>query len=276
MVASAAETVHAEPHSSADDPLLYETIVCDVEWSALAVGALSMLLSAAARPGAIWTLHPSRHLLYGDAKAILLALRYGTNVGVPADAVAKLNRLYGEISAAKLQLVALAAPEVYDRAQRASLPKHGEVWRRLAGDASNAIEALEPSIRDRLNETYARDAATLRHFLTEAARGDCRAVDEGGKIKLPKLSQRRRTPRAVVDRPCEVILPSGKFGARLNDVSRNGLGIVCDGPLAEGQSLVVALPDGRRMEATIVRRYGANAGLSLRQALAATDPLFCS
>ena len=264
----------AGPAPTANSNLLFETIICDLQWSSLVVGALAMMVSACSRPGVDWTLRSCRHLLHGDAKAMLLALRYGSEFGLDRDSVAKLNVLFDGVAEAKARLAPLAEPAVYAHSQLASLQGHRTVWRRLAAESSSAIGMLEGQVKSRLNRDYTQDAGTLRQFLRLAADGDSRAVDGSGVIHLPELRQRRRAPRIAVDRECELILPTGSLSARLKDVSRDGFAIVCDAPLAERQTIVVALPDGRRLDAVVVRRQGTNIGVSLRHALAVTDPLF--
>jgi hypothetical protein len=71
-------------------------------------------------------------------------------------------------------------------------------------------------------------------------------------------------------------LPDANVAAKLDDVSRNGCGIICKYPLSEGQPVVLELDDGRRLDATVARRVGERVGLSLARPLAGDDPLFRS
>ena len=266
---SRAQAPRSAPGSS---DFLFEMIVCDVQSSALEIAELAMMLTASVRSNANWTLRSLRYLLLDDAKCMLLALRYGPDIGLDNDASGQLSRLYSEVAEAKKRLAPLAAADT--PSVRAEVTECAAAWRGLANQASAVLDRLEAQVKARLAEIYVEDAATLRPFLTLAARGDIANVDKNGVIHLPELRQRRRTPRLAVNEACSLILPTGAYSARLIDISRQGLGIFVHCPVAERDEVTVALADGRRLEAIVIRRTGANVGLQLKRPLAATDPLF--
>jgi hypothetical protein len=264
------------PAATFNAGFLLEMIVCEAHWCVMQVATIAILSSACARPEATYSLRSCRYLLHNDVAIMLLALRYGDEIGLRADDVAKLAGLYRGVAEAQKSLLPMTALPVLSATQRNALKSHAAVWRRLAAQAGTAIAQIEASTRARLNGYYHKDAETLRHYLRRAADGDMSDVDASGVVRTPELTQRRKSPRVAIDGTCVLILPTGSIRARLNDVSLNGLSVTAEQPLEARQKLVVALEDGRKLEAVVVRRQGAKAGLSLRHSLKATDPLFRS
>jgi hypothetical protein len=263
------------PALSANAKYLLETVVCDVHWTAMQIGTITMLL-ARARAGESSGLQSGRHLVHDDSKTMLLALRYATQMGLGADIVAKLTNIYRRVGEAKLSLAPLTEAARLGRAQQTPLQAPCDVWRRIAGEAAATIAQLQSETGARLAPQYAVDADALRQFLDQAARGDTQPVDRTGAIATPKLQQRRQAPRLAVSIPCTLQLPTGAVSARVVDVSSRGLGVACNAPLADKQKLTVVLEDGRSLEATVVRRQGERIGLQLARSLPAADPLFLS
>ena len=72
----------APRNAQARSNFLFEMVVCDVQSSALEIAALAMMLTACARPSANWTLRSLRYILNDNAKCMLLALRYGSDIGL--------------------------------------------------------------------------------------------------------------------------------------------------------------------------------------------------
>jgi hypothetical protein len=253
---------------------LLEMIVCDVHMCALQVATLSMMISAASRPGARVNLRSCRYLLSDDVKVMLLAIRYGEEVGLDARASESVSALYRSIDAAKTGLTPLIQTATPAPSQRKLLQNQSAIWARIAEEASVAIHLIEAQVKTRLNRLYSDDAETLRRYLKRAANGDASEVDDSGVAHPPKLKQRRQSPRVSVNRACTLVLPSGSIPARLIDVSLEGMQVSCDQPLTKGQKLVVETDDGERRNATVVRAHGTKFGLSLSLPLSRNNPLF--
>jgi len=257
-----------------DSDYLFETLVCDVHSCAMQIGVIATMLNASQKPDLIGGLRSCRHMLHDDSKIMTLALRYGSEAGLSPGLAAKLDRLYTGVGGAKRRIAPLLAAKDAAAGQLRLLQTCSQDWRRLAEEASTAVAELSALGKDRLEALYGEDGVTLRLFLSEAARGDDERVSPGGVIHLPNLRQRRQNPRRSHDAPCTILLPTGSAPAQLQDVSLNGLGIVCKAPLAERQVVCVVLEDGRRLEAVVARRQGNNVGLALRKPLGSADPLF--
>ena len=268
----------ASPHPGATAELpnadyLLESLVSDVHSLALHVASLAMLITAKLRPDAAWTLRACRHLVHDDFKPLTLTLRYSEQIGVDAEAATRLSELCKSVFEAQTQIIPLLQVAAATKLQRDQIRSLSDGWRRLASRMAAALAAIEPTARARLNSTYVGNSATLRGYLRRAADSDTSAVDVAGVISLPALKQRRRGPRVVVNRACQVETEAGSHPARLEDVSRDGLGLMCDLPLSAGQKVVVGLADGRRLQASIVRVNRPRFGLRLATPLSDADPL---
>ena len=268
LVSSPAQAVAdgkpAPTELAANADFLLETIVGDVHWTAMQIGALATAL-ARARAGDANGLQAGRYLLHDDSKTMLLALRYGKFIGLDADVVARLIKAYREIGQAKLGLAPLIETARRGGAALPNLQRHCDAWRSIAAEAAVTLAELQRLTRTRLGPGYAADSEALSQFLVAAAKGTAR--------ETPRLQQRRRAPRVNVQGACTLLLPGGPTRATLEDISQRGLGVVCDAPLVEGQSLTAVMEDGRKLKAIVARRQGVHVGLQLAQPLSATDTL---
>jgi PilZ domain len=255
---------------------LFETIVCAAYESAVQIGAIAILLTDYARTGVPSQLRSFRRLLLDDSKVMLFALSYGQEVGLQTPLVESLKRLYNGTAAAKRRVNPLVDSSVGGRGNRETAQTLSQSWRRLAEEATRAIELVQEAVRARLNEVYQLDAQAVKHFLKQAAVDDRSVFDGSGALRLPALKQRRRLPRLAIQQACTLILPTGRHEGRLEDVSLQGLAVVCDAPISVGDNVQVALLDGRKLRATVARRQGQKLGLRLVNALAPSDPLFAA
>jgi PilZ domain len=272
----AARAASAQSAATAELPnadYLLESLVSDVHSLALHVASLAMLISAKLRPDAAWTLRACRHLVHDDFKPLTLTLRYSEQIGLDAEAATRLSELCKTVFEAQTRIVPLLQVSAATKPQRDQVRSLSDDWRRLASRVAAALAAIEPTARARLNSTYAGDSATLREYLRRAADNDTSAVDVAGVISLPALKQRRRGPRVVANRACTVETEAGSHPARLEDVSRHGLGLMCDLPLSAGQKVAIVLADGRRLQASIVRVNRPRYGMLLAAPLSDVDPL---
>jgi hypothetical protein len=254
---------------------LFDTVICDLHWTALQVGSIAMVVEACSKTDAGWTLKAWRHGLGDDSEVMRLALRFQDDMGLNATIAAQIASLYDSLSRAKAGTVDLAKiAALYTVSERKAVAQAAERWRRVSREAIGVLEAVKAETSRRLSVLYAEDRRVLVAFLEEAARGDTRRVSAFGELTAPSLRQRRRSPRISSRVSCRFILPGGQAQAEIEDVSRNGLGLICSLPAREGEAAVVELADGRRLTGVVARRGGDHVGLKLTTALSGNDPLF--
>ena len=255
---------------------LREALVNDVHSLAEHIATLTIMIGAALRPGASWSLRACRHLIHDDFKPLGLALRFAAQIGLPAEVATQLEQICRSVGAAQARVAPLLALTSADTRQRERIAGLSQEWRRIAAAMEAALASIEAFERARLPGAYGEDLATLRAFLTQAAQNDLRAADEAGVVRAPAIKQRRRVPRVPVDTPCTLETPAGAHVARLENVSRYGLGLVCEATLSAGQEVKVALADGRKLSGAIVRCQRPRYGLTLADALSDADPLLAA
>ena len=248
---------------------LFESVVCDLHLAALTAGGFAMLLTARSLADTTWTLRSWRPVLIDDGQTMRLTLRFRCDMGMSAATAAQLAEIYAGLARAKA-----GTPDEIRLSDRGATSRSAEQWRRLAADFKSALEAVMSETRRRLPAAYDNDGRALIAFLDEAAKGDARRVSVGGEIALPRLRQRRSSPRAAVRHACALLLPGGRVAAAIEDVSRNGLGLRCREKLREGQEVVVELDGGRKLTGVVARVQGEQAGLKLSGPLPSNDPLF--
>jgi hypothetical protein len=268
----------ASPNASAAGELpnadyLLESLVSDVHSLALHVATLAMMISANLRSDETWTLRGCRHLIHDDFKPLTLTLRYSEQIGLDAQVATRLSELCKAVCEAQTRVVPLLQVSAPTKQQRDQIQSLSDCWRRLASRMAATLAAIEPIVRARLNSTYIDDSTTLREFLRRAADNDTSSVDAAGVIRPPGLKQRRRGPRVVVNQAFTLETETGSHSARLDDVSRLGLGVICDLPLSAGQRVAVVLPGGRRLQASIVHSNRPRFGMTLAEPLSDRDPL---
>jgi hypothetical protein len=259
--------------SAANSLFLFELIVGDFHWSAVQVGALAIMASAAAGiengPG----FKLIRHLAHDDSSVMRLALRFAVGADLSADLRNQLDRMYADIQQPVAQLRPFMTLDSLSPAQRDLMRRQLPGLRRIALAAAELIGRIEPLYRTRIHPNFVTDAATIQQFLARAARGERVEVGADCSVRLPQLRQRRKSPRLSIDTPCLLALPGGDVDARLVDVSREGLGLRCESPVSSGQRVAVAI-GGRRLEAVVARVEGDLIGVRLTRPLQLSDPLF--
>jgi len=265
----AAASVNDARNAWVNADFLFESVVCDLHLAALATGSFAMLMTARSIADAAWTLKSWRAVLIDDGHTMRLTLRFRTDMGMSAATAAQLAKLYAGLARAKSE-----TPDDNRLSERAATSRSAEQWRRLSAEFKSALEAVMSETRRRLPAPYDADGRGLIAFLGEAANGDTRRVGRSGEIELPRLRQRRSSPRIAVRHVCALLLPGGRVAAEIEDVSRNGLGLRCQQKLSEGQEVVVELEGGRKLTGVVARVQGEQAGMRLSAPLPSNDPLF--
>lgn len=260
--------------TSCDQGMLLESIVTDLQWSALNVGTVLCLMNALSRTGATWTLYPWRHLLQDHAQVIRLGLRFHREIGISETTAARIERFYDDLANVKrASEILFMTSTAYAAAQMdiiaARLPK----WRTLALDAIQLLDLIENDTRARVSDVYAENGRILAQFLGEVGGGDTRRVNDWGEISLPALAQRRRTPRRSVSVPCRIVVDGRDVEATLRDVSRDGMRISSPHVFAERQRISIKLRGRAPLDAEVVWSRDGIAGTKLAVPLEGNDPL---
>jgi hypothetical protein len=252
-----------------------ESVVCDIHWTCLHAATLRYLIQAALHRGIDLRLGAWRHLLTNNTSISVLALRYSAEMGMLPEVRGSISEfleaMSGAMAATHAALKKVGPRTAFSRRDLQSilLP-----WTQTCLKAEHALASLERMTRHRLVSEYAQNAQIILAFLQEGARTDGSRLNEWGELSLPTLAQRRLHPRAVANRPCQLHVGGEALPATLQDVSRNGLGIVCSQALEPGSTVTVEFADGRKVQAKVARSQGKVTGLHLAVPLAANDPIF--
>ena len=260
--------------SLANHELLFESIICDLHWTCLHVGAVTSLLNAFSETDAGWTLRSWRRVLLDDTSTMRLALRYCSDMALPPAAEEALADFYAGFAKLKSVLAPIIdRPERYNSRQRQAIVELTPMARRLTQAAVAALNSVDGESHQRLSSYYAENAKILAAFLRTAGMGRSSCVNGHGEITLPQLAQRRRAPRLTLKHPCQVVFANQAIPAILEDVSRTGLGISCERSLPRGQCVVVKV-GSRQIKGAVVWQTGTRIGLQLVASLSTDDPLF--
>lgn len=243
---------------------LFEAIVYDLHWTCLQVGAIANLLNAGSVPQPEVLLKSWRHVLSDDRASMALGLRFAADIGIPSDAVAKIDALYDEFTDFKACCKALVRGAPREGARQA------DQMRRLSGDAralcklaASAMEAIDPLVRRQLEVRYQENGQVLATFLRATGAGKSTAVNAQGNLSLPDIAAGRSSPRLAVGKPCEISVNGATVAAVLGDLSDSGIGLICKHVLPIGSEVVVRTHDKRQIRAVVVWQRGDKAGVRI-------------
>ena len=256
-------------------PMLAATLVNDVHWSLMHIGALTIVIGAAAARQTPGVLKPWRHLVNSDDAAIMLALRYGQQLGLSQASVKSLSSLLDQFAQEKRRLAArLPTGGVKEPEGAANLASFAQAWRALANVARGALSAIRGLTATLEEPEYAADATLIDAFLLEAAKGELKRYYAAAGFELPQLQQRRSSPRVRQSRPCKIMLAGRAHEGSLIDLSREGLGLSTTAVAPIGARLEILLAGGRKLEGVVVRASRGQLGVRLDRALSPEDPLW--
>lgn len=255
--------------------VLVESIVNDAHWTTLSIATLTILMNACSAKPVSWTLRAWRHTLTPHASAMRLALRYGTDVGIDAAAVERLDAVYDRLESLSVRsMPVVSCVTAYSPAQRRELQVLADDWRNLSRSAGTMLRALEPVIKARLNWQYADNNRILVPLVDAAVFKNGDRVNVWGEIDLPRLAQQRRAVRVATRLLGQVHCGDVSSDATIVDLSLTGAGIACRRRLQVGQRLELEPVKGRRLGATVVWSADHRYGLSFAQPLRRKDALF--
>jgi hypothetical protein len=147
-------------------------------------------------------------------------------------------------------------------------------WRTLALDARRHIINLESAWPIPLSELYSQNTRIVSALLSGAGNGLKPCLDEGGRLYVPPLPQRRRAPRRSVLQNCVVHGPAQHVQTGfIRDASVGGLGLGRVSGLRRGDHVRVDLANGRQLHGSIAWVTGSSAGLRFDITLEPSDSL---
>ena len=144
-----------------------------------------------------------------------------------------------------------------------------DAWRRAAGAATDAIEALS-ALAKALPEDRLLPALSL---LQLAKSGETPCIDADGRVTIPGWAERRREKRRSVHLAAIAQIGRQVVPAMIRDVSPSGIGLQCTYQAAPEERIIVRLPGDRQMAGTVTWSDGQRIGVMLDQRLEVGDPL---
>ncbi|MFN3869559.1 MAG: PilZ domain-containing protein [Hyphomicrobiaceae bacterium] len=160
-----------------------------------------------------------------------------------------------------------------DRAGAVHLVPLTRGWRLAARHASIAVQALTEEATYILPETYQQNVATLTLALDHAIAGRPALLDTDGRIVLPVMAERRRTPRRSLLQTAHLRIANTTVLVYARDVSVGGIGLANVPPLPPSDTALIELSCGRVLRGKIAWQDDGNAGLRFERPLKPTDPL---
>ncbi len=247
---------------------MFETIVTDVQWSALNIGSLTILVNACSATTADWTMWPWRHALTFDARSMKLALRYSSDMGLSPAAIAQTDFVYRRLEDLSARSIPLfRCLDLSGPGARRALAELASEWRTLSGDTISMLRILEPFVRQRLIRHYAHNCQILQQFLDEGFKSKSDRVNIWGEIELPILAQKRRQARLPTKTSCKLRVGAQIVPVTLVDLSQSGAGITCRMALQVGQEVKLEFADGKSVDARVAWRTEERCGLAFDKQL---------
>ncbi len=256
---------------------LFEALVCEFHWTVLQVGAITSCLNASVAYNRAWMLRSCTNFMPVESSVVRVAIRTWQDIGLPADLASSLRKVFMDLFEAKrltLPIIRGAGAFAGPGVSMAKLQQLAAVWRKLLQDCEAAVQELEPEARWRLAGLYTANSLVLGKFVKEAIAGSHACVNQVGEVAIPVLPQRRMAPRYALAQPCLLRTQSGHAAASARDISRNGIGVVCEQTFQLKDRVVVELRNARRMRGTIVWLRSDYINIQFDEPLADDDPIF--
>ena len=145
------------------------------------------------------------------------------------------------------------------------------LWRPLAREFKVLIRDMELASPEPLPDLHRQNTSIIAALLGGASNGLKPCLDDGGRLYVPPLPQRRRAPRRAVLQNCIVRGPDGLQTGFVRDASAGGLGLGRISGLRRGDRIRVDLANGRQFSGTVAWVTGSSAGLRFDVALSPND-----
>lgn len=256
---------------------LFEALVCEFHWTVLQVGAITSCLNASVAYNRAWMLRSCSNFMPVESSVVRAAIRTWQDIGLPAELASSLRKVFLDLFEAKkltLPIIRGAGAFTGPGVSVAKLQQLTALWRRLLQDCEAAVQELEPEARWRLAGLYTGNSLVLGKFVKEAIAGSHACVNQVGEVAIPILPQRRMAPRYAFLQPCLIRSQSGHAAASTREISRNGIGLVCEQAFKLKERVVVELRNGRRIRGTIVWLRNDNINIQFDEPLVDDDPVF--
>jgi hypothetical protein len=146
-------------------------------------------------------------------------------------------------------------------------------WRALAREAKTVMLDLENSSALPLPDLHGQNARIVSSLLSGAANGLKPCLDDAGRLYVPPLPQKRRSPRRAVLQNCMVHGPHQLQTGFVRDASAGGLGLGRISGLKRGDRVRVDFVSGRQFHGTIQWVTGTSAGMRFDAPLSPGDVL---
>jgi hypothetical protein len=146
-------------------------------------------------------------------------------------------------------------------------------WRALARETKTLMLDLEHRSALPLPDLHGQNARVVAALLSGAANGLKPCLDDAGRLYVPPLPQKRRSPRRAVLQNCLVHGPHQLQTGFVRDVSAGGLGLGRIAGLKRGDRVRVDFLSGRQFHGTIAWVTGASAGMRFDAPLSPGDAL---
>ncbi|MGE0857300.1 MAG: PilZ domain-containing protein, partial [Hyphomicrobiaceae bacterium] len=170
--------------------------------------------------------------------------------------VAVFYAAFGKAKARLLALEAEANRQGLERALSLNIASLQTSWRLAARHARIAVSELTGELKHVLPDGYATNLATIDALLTASAKGESPCLTAQGHVEVPRLAERRRTPRRSLLQTAIVSIGRSDFSAFVLDVSAGGFGLSRMPPVTAGLRLIVRLQSVRVFSGTIAWSEG--------------------
>ncbi|MCB1505421.1 MAG: PilZ domain-containing protein [Hyphomicrobiaceae bacterium] len=160
-----------------------------------------------------------------------------------------------------------------DRALQLHMFSLSAQWRQTARRARYVMLALAGDVSHVLPVGYAANTRTLDNILSEVMAGHAPCTSSSGKIVLPDLAERRRSPRKTLLQTVRVRTDGAQYSAFARDISFGGIGLTRMPALLPGTPVVVELECGRSFSGFVAWSRGRDMGIRFLDTLSPTDPL---
>lgn len=267
------------PSSDIAGGALFEALVCEIHWAALQIGGITCIMNACMERGMATIPNSCRNQFPVEPPVVFAALSVWDDFGIAKILGTKIELLYKQLAHAR------ASTEPFIGSQYAgalnllplqTVAQLTALWRGLAVDANDVVNALEPEVRWRIGGLYSENSLLLNRFLKDAVRGNNSCVDVQGEVILPVLPQRRKAQRFALQQPCKIAVRGKILSAFGNDVSMYGMGLACEFPFKLKEMIAIETKTGRRFKGVVAWSNGTRLGVQFDAALERTDPLISS
>lgn len=146
-------------------------------------------------------------------------------------------------------------------------------WRMGARHAEVAIAALTHDCGHMLPDTSIANTSLLTSLLQRTSQGGRPCLAADGRMRLPRLPERRRAPRRSMLQTASVRCGNSQFIAFVLDASPGGIGMSRMPDVQVGDRLTVELQSGRILTGAVAWVRDGEAGIRLDRDLMPTDPL---